>query len=161
MAGCKDHVDFVAVEALRAITVYFRSISEDKHDITLFTSIILPLLGIFKRSLANGEEELIISGLQSLQSMFDCDHPSMIENIEEIAKFLLTLLLDQNTDQSVKEAAKDSFITLIEKQKRQFGKKEFVEPILSILTNRIAEERGSVSERDARRSNTSILPTIV
>eukprot|EP01040_Poterioochromonas_malhamensis_P005775 gene5775-6213_t len=144
LAGCKDHVDFVAVEALRAITVYFRSISEDKHDITLFTSIILPLLGIFKRSLANGEEELIISGLQSLQSMFDCDHPSMIENIEEIAKFLLTLLLDQNTDQSVKEAAKDSFITLIEKQKRQFGKKEFVEPILSILTNRIAEERGSV-----------------
>lgn len=144
MAGCKDPVDFVAVEALRAITVCFRSISGDNRDITLFTSIILPLLGIFERSLANGEEELVISGLQSLQSMFDCDHPSMIENIEEIAKFLLTLLLDQNTDQSVKEATKDTFITLIEKQKRQFGKKEFVEPILSILTDRIAEERGSV-----------------
>lgn len=145
LAGCQDSGDAITEAAFTAITKCVPEL-QNKNDVMDLSPIFPPFLGLLERCLENGEDELVISGFECLLSAFEIEQPLINEHIEAITKFILNLLIDlnQEIDESVKDAASDTLIYLIERRGKQFVKKKLVKPTLSMLMSRIAQEEGCV-----------------
>lgn len=145
VAGCDDSVDSVAEAATAGVIKCIPTI-EERQDIMDFSPVIPSFLEVIRRCIVNEEDTLVILGFQHLQMTFPFHQPLINDHIEAITTFILTLLLDTTLDydSSVKEEAINTLVNLIETLTKQFAKKKLIKPTLSMLMNRIAEEKGCV-----------------
>ncbi len=145
LIGCQDSADAIAEAALTAIAKCL-PVLEHNSDLMALSPIFPPFLELLRRCLENGEDELVVSGFESLQETFSFEQPLINEHIEAIVRFILELLLDTELDhdRSVKDAASDTLVYLIERRGKQFVKKKLVKPTLLMLLGCIAQENGCV-----------------
>eukprot|EP01040_Poterioochromonas_malhamensis_P002288 gene2288-2431_t len=145
LAGCQDSGDAIAKAALNAITRCITALQHSK-DLTALSPVFPPFLRLLHRCIANGEDELVVSGFESIQEIILFQRPLINEHIETTARFALQILVDTDVehDQSIKEAATRTLVYLIERTGQQFIKKKLVKPTLSMLMGRIAHETGCV-----------------
>ncbi len=145
VVGCCDSANSVAEAAAGGVIKCIPTI-EERQDIMDFSPVIPSFLEVIRRCIVNEEDTLVILCFQHLQMTFSFHQPLINDHIRAITNLILTLLLDttQEHDSSVKEEAINTLVNLIETLTKQFVKKKLIKPTLSILMNRIAEEKGCV-----------------
>lgn len=86
MIGCQDVVSGVAVEALRATSSYIKAIGNSK-EVMLLSGVVQPMVAVLEKCLQEGNEDVVVEGLDVLQDCFGLEEPLINEHIEVKSKF--------------------------------------------------------------------------
>jgi len=144
LAGCQDPVNSVAEASLSAIGTALPILGKTP-EIMALTQVITPMIGVLNRCLSTGDDDLVIEGLGVFQECCLLEQPLINDHIEVVVQFVIAILLHPEHDSSLKQAAGQTLMDVIEYRPKLFAKKNLVAPTLSMLMDRIAKEQSSVA----------------
>lgn len=79
--GCQDASSDVAVEAMRAATIYIEKIS-DNSAVMQMSPVLTPVLNVLGTCLQRGDDTLVLDGLELFEECCDMEHPLINDHID-------------------------------------------------------------------------------
>lgn len=138
IAGCRDPSTAVCVEALSCTANYITSLQEEP-EIMQLQGVILPMLEVMSSCLMRGEEEVVTEGLEVIQDSCMMEQPLINEQIENIVPFVVQIMQNTQYEDSLRQAAGQTLMNIIEYRPKSVAKKNLVAPILSVLVDMITK----------------------
>lgn len=139
-AGCQDGNGKVASAALEGINEFIDKL-RDVPEIAAFGMVMPHMLSVLARLIQSGDEDIVIRGLDVLQEMSSMEQPLVNDYIEQIVQFCVTAIRAEQAEASVKQAAGQTLMDVIENRPKLFAKKGLVNITLLTLMEMIAADR--------------------
>lgn len=137
IAGCRDPSTAVCVEALGSTAAYITALQEEPEVMQL-QGVILPMLEVMNACLQRGEEEVVTEGLDVIQDSCMMEHPLINDQIENIVPFAVQIMQSTQYEDSLRQAAGQTLMNIVEYRPKAVAKKNLVGPILSALVEMIS-----------------------
>ena len=138
IVGCRDQSTAVCVEALSCTANYITSLQEEPEVMQL-QGVVLPMLEVMSSCLMRGEEEVVTEGLEVIQDSCMMEQPLINEQIENIVPFVVQIMQNTQYEDSLRQAAGQTLMNIIEYRPKSVAKKNLVGPILSVLVDMITK----------------------
>lgn len=142
--GCQDAVIAVASEALTATANFIIQLG-DSAEVMAMKIVINPMLEVMDKCLKNGDEDLVVEGLDVIQECCGLEQPLINDHLEVIVRFTLTIIHSKDFETAVKQSAGQTLMNIIEFRPKLFAKNNLVGPTLSVLMDMIAKEEASAA----------------
>lgn len=156
--GCQDANHNVANAALAATASYIMQLG-NSDEIMIMTAVITPMLNVMANNLKNGDEDLVIEGLDVIQECCTLEQPLVNDFLEvkkiipyliciliyflfvqQIVQFTMGIIHSKEYENSVKQSAGQTIMDVIEYRPKLFAKKNLIGPTLTTLMDMIAKE---------------------
>jgi hypothetical protein len=79
--GCQDGSPDVAVDAMRAATIYIEKLSENEA-VMLMKPVLTPVLNVLSSCLQRGDDTLVLDGLELFEECCNMEYPLINDHIE-------------------------------------------------------------------------------
>lgn len=142
--GLGDTNQGVQVAAMAATTSYLSAMG-NADEVMILKPVLSPLLVVLRDCLLRGEEDNVRFGLEVITEGVSLEQPLINDHIEVIVPFLTSILQTATMEPSIKMAAGQTLMDIMEGRPKLVAKKQMVLPVLSALATIIAEADDSAA----------------
>jgi len=145
VVGCQDPSSSVAEAALSATSSLIKELG-NVPEIMALQVVINPMLAVMGGCLANGNEDIVVEGLDVIQETCFLEHPLLNDHLEPIVQFCLGIMQSNDYESAVQQSAGLTLINIIEFRPKLLAKKNLVAPILLTLIQMVAKQDSDAAE---------------
>lgn len=156
--GCTDAVPTVAQAAMSATASLIRSLAGEDEVMGL-KPVLTPMLTVMQQCIDRDEEDAVTEGLEIINECAEIEQPLLNDHLDVIVPFLVFQMNKEDLSSSIKQAAGQALISIIENRPKLLAKKNLVVPTLTMLMQLLSKESTgsgalfSFSQHESSRAN--------
>ena len=135
----------VRVAALKAASAMVEFIS-DEAEVGNFRDLIVPMLGAVKLCVDNGDDQEAMEVFDTFGELVQSPTPIITHSLAPLVQYLLTLVVDQDKEVRLRDAAGMLLNLIVQYKHKTVGKKQLVAPIIAHMLHLCAQTTASPGE---------------
>jgi hypothetical protein len=137
VVGCQDPSAQVAVAAISAVTTFIGAIGHT-NEVLQLKPVLEPLLNTLNKFATNGDTPDFTEGLQVISQCVCLELPLINDHIPAIVPFITTILQNDSIELTMRSAAGQVLMEIMQGRPKLISKANLVSPVLSAIAGMLA-----------------------